>query len=122
MGSQKAIFTKRTDFVSQSLKMASLIIRKQMINTTFLKNSSLLLSSYNVKAKHVTVDTNSASKDQNEYGFSEEVKKFCQPPSENSKKSFLQEPFQIENEPFLIEGGKGTIRTAQIMPLYEGER
>merc|ERR1711976_97040 len=109
-----------TEFVLQSLKMASLIIRKQMINTSFLKNSSLLISSYNVKAKNVAVDINGASKDQNKSGFSQQVTDFHKSPSKNSKKPFLQEPFQIENEPFLIEGGKGTIRTAQIMPLYEG--
>merc|ERR1711976_1153126 len=109
-----------TEFVLQSLKMASLIIRKQMINTSFLKNSSLLISSYNVKSKNVAVDINGASKNQNECGYSQQVKDFHKSPSKNSKKPFLQEPFQIENEPFLIEGGKGTIRTAQIMPLYEG--
>ena len=75
--------------MSQSLKMASLMIRKQMINTSFLKNSSLLISSYNVKAKNVAVDINDASKDQNEGGFSQQVKDFHKPPSENSKKPFL---------------------------------
>ena len=91
-----------------------------MLNTSFLKNPSQLISSYNVKAKNVAVDMNCASKDQNECGFSQQVTNFHKSPSENSKKSFLQEPLQIDNEPFLIEGGKGTIRTTQITPMYEG--
>ena len=97
--------------------MASIVIRKQLLNNSFLKNSSRLISSYNaVRTKNAKIDENSDKKDQ----LSRQVPSFYNSRVEIPKKTFLQESHQMDLEPFLIEGGKGKIRTAQIMPLYEG--